>query len=127
MSEERKEVLQRKSFALAIRAVKLHQYLAEQKHEYVISKQMLRAGTSVGANVREAQNAESKADFVHKYGIAQKEADEMIYWLELLQATDYLTDKEFDSIKGDAEQVLKMIQSAILTTKQGQTKPKPNG
>ncbi len=127
MSEERKGVLPRKSFALAIRAVKLYQYLAEQKHEYVISKQMLRAGTSVGANVREAQNAESKADFVHKYGIAQKEADEMIYWLELLQATDYLTDNEFDSIKGDAEQVLKMIRSAILTTKQGQTKPKPNG
>ena len=121
MREERVGALQRKSFALAIRVVKLYQYLIEQKREFVMSKQMLRSGTSVGANVREAQNAESKADFIHKYGIAQKEADETIYWLELLHATEYLSEKELDSIKNDAEEVLKMIRSAILTTKQNKS------
>jgi four helix bundle protein len=98
MRDEQRGALQRKSFAFAIRVVKLYQYMIEQKREFVMSKQLLRCGTSVGANVREAQNAESRSDFVHKYGVAQKEADESIYWLELLLATDYLSEKEFKSI-----------------------------
>lgn len=82
-----------------------------------MSKQLLRAGTSIGANVREAQNAESAADFVHKMAIAQKECDETMYWLELLKATDYLTDSEFQSLHRDAEDVLSIIKRIIVTTK----------
>jgi four helix bundle protein len=118
MSADRKGALHRKSFAFAIRVVKLYQYLTERKREFVLSKQMLRSGTSIGANVREAQNAESKSDFAHKLGIAQKEADETNYWLELLYATDYLSEKEFNSVKHDADELLRMLRSAILTTKQ---------
>jgi four helix bundle protein len=118
MSDDRKGALRRKSFAFAIRVVKLYQFLTEQKRGFVLSKQVLRSGTSVGANVREAQNAESKPDFAHKLGIAQKETDETLYWLELLYATEYLSEKEFTSIKNDADELLKMLRSAILTTKQ---------
>lgn len=77
----------------------------------------MRSGTAVGALVREAQNAESSKDFIHKLGIAQKECDESIYWLELLIATDYLNKKEFESLNSDALELLKMIRSAIITSK----------
>ncbi len=83
----------------------------------MLSKQLLRSGTAVGALVREAQNAESKADFIHKLAIAQKECDESIYWIELLKQTEYLNEKEFESISMEANELLKMIRSAILTTK----------
>jgi four helix bundle protein len=115
---EKKSVLKEKSFVFAVRVIKLYQHLSEQKREFVLSKQILRSGTSVGANVREAQNAESNADFTHKLAIAQKEMDETLYWLELLQATEYITEKECLSLKNDAEEILKMLKSAILTTKQ---------
>ena len=82
---------------------------------------MLRSGTSVGANVRESQNAESDADFIHKLGIAQKECDETLYWLELLYETNYLNDKELDSIHLDCEEILKIIKSIILTKKQNKS------
>jgi len=81
MKKNKENVLLVKSFSFAIRIVKLYQYLVAEKKEYVLSKQLLRSGTAVGALVREAQNAESKADFIHKLGIAQKECDETIYWL----------------------------------------------
>jgi four helix bundle protein len=84
------------------------------------SKQLLRSGTSVGANVSEAQNAESTADFIHKMAIAQKEATETIYWLELLQATDFLTQSEFNSIHEDANSVLRIITAIIKTSKNNQ-------
>ena len=106
-----------KSFRFAIRIIRLYQYLKDTKKEFILSKQMLRSGTSVGANVREGNNAESKADFIHKMGIAQKEADETIYWLELLKETDYLTLNEFDSIFCDADELLKLIRSIVLTAK----------
>lgn len=80
-----------KSFSFAVRIVKLYQYLVEQKKEYVLSKQLLRSGTSVGAMIREAEHAESKNDFSHKLAIAQKEINESIYWLDLLKETNYLT------------------------------------
>jgi four helix bundle protein len=114
----KKNILKEKTFAFAIRCVKLYQYLVETKKEFVISKQILRSGTSVGANYREAQNAESKSDFIHKLGIAQKECDESLYWLELLQATALIEQKMFDSIYKDAAELLKMIKSAILTAKE---------
>ena len=111
-----------KSFAFAVRIVKLYKMLNEKSREYVISKQLLRCGTSIGANVRETHNAESKNDFIHKMGIAQKEAGEVIYWLELLKETDYLKEKEFDSINTDANELLKIIRSIILTSKQNKKK-----
>ncbi|MBD2701964.1 four helix bundle protein [Spirosoma sp. BT702] len=106
-----------KSFRFAIRIIRLYQRLKETQHEYTLSKQMLRSGTSIGANVREGNNAESKADFIHKMGVAQKEADETIYWLELLKETDYLTINEFDSMYHDADELLKLIRSIIPTAK----------
>lgn len=118
MNEKKENVLFVKSFAFAIRVVRLYQYLVAEKKEYVLSKQLLRSGTAVGALVREAQNAESKADFIHKLGIAQKECDETSYWLELLKETEYLSNDEFESIDGNAIELLKMIRSSILTIKQ---------
>ena len=114
---ERKSIIKDKSFAFAVRIVRLYKHMCENKKEYVLSKQLLRSGTAVGVLVREAQNAESKADFIHKLGIAQKECDETTYWLELLKETDYLTDKEFESINSEATELLKMIRSAIITSK----------
>ena len=115
-------ILQEKSFHFAIRIVRLYQRIKEFHKEYVINKQLLRSGTSVGAMIREAKNSESKADFQHKLGIAQKECDESIYWLELLFRTDYLTEKEFISFRIDAFELLKMIRSSILTSKSNNQK-----
>lgn len=106
-----------KSFAFAIRIVKLNKHLCENKKEFVLSKQLLRSGTAVGALVREAQNAESKADFIHKLGIAQKECDETMYWLELLQETEFINQAEFESIHNEAIELLKMLRSAIITSR----------
>lgn len=114
---ERKGAILNQSFRFAVQSVNLYKYLATEKKEFVLSKQLLRSGTAVGALIREAQNAESKADFIHKLGIAQKECDESIYWLELLVETDFLKAEEFERIKADAEALLKMIRSAIITTK----------
>ena len=110
-----------KSFAFAIRIIKLEKHLRKTKRETILSRQLLRSGTSVGANIREGYNAESDADFIHKLGIAQKECDETCYWLELLNATDYLDEKEFVSIYADAEALLKIIKSIILTKKQNRS------
>ena len=84
-----------KSKAFAIRCIKLNQYLKEEKHEYILSKQIIRSGTSIGANVKEAIRAESKADFYHKLNLALKEADETSYWLELLHEGNYISDNQF--------------------------------
>jgi four helix bundle protein len=113
----RENVVKKKSFAFAVRVVKLYQYLCEQKKEFVLSKQLLRSGTSVGAMLREAEHAESKNDFVHKMAIAQKEINETIYWLELLKETAYLTTLEFETINSDAVEVIKLITSIIKSTK----------
>ncbi len=110
-------ILKQKSFEFAIRIVNLFKYLNEEKSEFLMSKQLLRSGTSVGAMVREAEHAESKTDFVHKLAIAQKEINETIYWLELLQATAYLTEQQFESINKDAIELIKLLTSSIKTTK----------
>ncbi len=91
--------------------------MAETKKEYIISKQILKSGTSIGAMVREAENGESKLDFIHKLSIAQKECDETIYWLELLEATDFITEKEYLSIISEASSILKILKSINITTK----------
>ncbi|MBI2430196.1 MAG: four helix bundle protein [Ignavibacteriales bacterium] len=114
----KENVVREKSFGLAIRIVRLYKFLCEEKKEFVLSKQVLRSGTSIGANVREADNAESKADFIHKMGIAQKEADETLYWLELLKETSYMTDGKFSSLYSEAEEVIKLIKRIIITAKQ---------
>jgi four helix bundle protein len=110
-------IIKDKSFDFAIRIVKLSQYLSNEKKEFTLSKQLLRSGTSIGAMVREAEHAESKNDFIHKFAIAQKEANESVYWLELLRATDYLNEKEFENINNDAVSILKLITSIIKTSK----------
>lgn len=113
----KENIIKKKSFDFAIRVVKLFQHLQAEKKEYVLSKQLLRCGTNPGAMVREAEHSQSKADFIHKLSIAQKEINETIYWLELLNATDYLTNIEFESINIDAIEIIKLITSIIKTTK----------
>lgn len=110
-------IIKNKSFAFAIRVVKLYQFLCETKKEFVLSKQLLRSGTAVGALVREAEHAESKADSKHKMAIAQKEINESIYWLELLKETDYLTIEQFQSINNDAIEIIKLLTSIIKSVK----------
>lgn len=106
-----------KSLLFAVRIVRLYRYLVEEKKEFVLSKQLLRAGTCPGAMIREAVNAESNSDFIHKLGIAQKEIAETEYWLELLFRTEYLSENEYKSIAKDSEELMKIIRSAILTLK----------
>lgn len=112
-----KNVLVEKSFLFAIKIIKVYKILCEHKKEYVLSKQLLRSGTAIGALIREANNAESKADFIHKLGISQKECDESIYWIELLIETDYIAESDGNLIRNDAIELLKIIRSSILTTK----------
>lgn len=106
-----------KSKAFAIRIIKLYQYLTSEKQEYTLSKQVLRSGTSIGANVRESLRAQSKADFISKQNIALKEADETCYWLELLHETDFITDNVFENIYTEANEIIKLLVSIIKTAK----------
>ena len=110
-------IVKQKSFAFAIRIVKLYQYLCEQRKEFVLSRQLLRSGTSVGAMIREAEHAETKNDFKHKMAIAQKEINETLYWIELLKETEYLSKDQFDSINTDATEIMKLLTAIIRTTK----------
>ena len=107
-----------KSFQFAVRIVNLCKYLRTNKREQTLSKQLLRSGTSVGANVAEAQQAQSHADFISKMSIALKEAAETNYWLRLLQATDYLSETEFSSIHSDCRELEKMLTAIIKSAKQ---------
>ena len=110
--------VEEKSFQFAIRIVRLYQYLRSKKKEFVLSNQLLRSGTSNGANVAEAQQAQSRADFLSKINIALKEAAETEYWLRLLRATDYMVEKEFRSIYDDCEQVKKLLVAIVKSTKE---------
>ena len=113
-------ILKNKSFSLAIEIVQVYKHLIEEKREFVMSKQLLRSGTSIGAMVRESQNAESKNDFIHKLAIAQKECDETLYWLELIHVSGYLNNEKFDDCFQRASEILRILKSSILTTKQNQ-------
>lgn len=106
-----------KSFVFAICIVNLYKFLQLKKKEYVISKQILKSGTSVGACVRESENAESRSDFKHKLSIAQKEINETIYWLELLIATNYIEKEQFESLNKNAVQIMKLLTSILRTIK----------
>ncbi|MGN0462325.1 MAG: four helix bundle protein [Ruminococcus sp.] len=110
-------IIETKSFNFAVRIVKLYKFLCNQKNEFTLSKQLLRSGTSIGANVAEAQQAQSKADFVAKINIALKEASETKYWIKLLQATDYLSTDETTSILTDCVEIEKILVSIIKTSR----------
>jgi len=113
----KESILTEKSFNFAIRMVNMYKYLSDKKKEYVLSKQLLRSGTAIGALQSEGSFAESKVDFIHKYGIAQKECNESIFWLKLLYRTDYITQKEFDSLTNDAIEIMKILTASIITAK----------
>lgn len=114
-------VIVNKSKNFAIRIIRLYQYLCGEKREFVLSKQLLRSGTSIGANVKEAVRGQSKADFISKMSIALKEASETEYWLELLYETDFLDRTQFDSIYADNQELLKILTSIIKSSKEGRT------
>ncbi len=120
--KENKGNIKDKSLQFAIRIVNLYKYLINEKNEFIISKQILRSGTSIGANCREGDYAESKIDFIHKFAIAQKECNETIYWLELLFSTNYISEKEFKSINNDAIEIMKLLTSIIISAKKSITK-----
>jgi four helix bundle protein len=113
----KENVLLEKSFAFAVRVVKAYKYLIEEKQEFVISKQFLRSGTSIGANSEEAVGGQSKADFISKLTIAYKEARETRYWIKLLNATNYFDDSQAESLLGDLEELLKIIGKIQITSK----------
>ena len=113
----KESILRDKSKAFAIRIIKLYKFLWEEKKEFVISKQILRCGTSIGANFAEAIYGVSEADFINKLSIAQKEASETIYWLELLYETDFITKEQFDSMLADADELVRLLAASIITMK----------
>ena len=110
-------IIQEKSFAFAIRIVNLYKNLTSEKKEFVLSKQLLRSGTSIGANIEESIGGVSEKDFLNKLSISYKEARESIYWLKLLNKTDYLSDSEFESLHNDAEEICKILGKIQITIK----------
>lgn len=110
-------IIGKKSFAFAVLIVNFYKQFIISKKEFVLSKQLLRSGTSIGANVREALNAQSRLDFIHKLSISQKECDETIYWIELLYETQYISKEEYNQLMNPAVEILKIVRSIIITTK----------
>ena len=111
-------IIEKKSFDFAVRCVNLYKHLTEDKKEFILSKQLLRSGTSIGANVSEAEKAQSKADFNAKMNIALKEGNEAYYWLRLLYATEYLTEKEFLSMEKDVDEIISILVAICKKTNQ---------
>lgn len=112
-----KSILKEKSYEFAIRIVKLNHFLRTENNEYVLSKQILRSGTSIGALIREAEFGQSRADFRNKMYVALKEANETDYWLNLLKDTNYISEKMFQSISADCSELIKMLVATVKTTK----------
>lgn len=106
-----------KSFRFALRIIRMYKHLTLSKHEYILSKQVLRSGTAIGANVAESEHAQSRADFASKMAITLKEADETRYWIKLLQESDYLTKEEADSIMKDCVELIRMLSSIVKNSK----------
>jgi four helix bundle protein len=106
-----------KSYAFALRIIKLYRYFVDEKHEWIIAKQILRSGTSIGANIEEANGAQSKKDFIAKISVAYKETRETKYWLRLLCDSGYLEPKHFESICNDCDELNKLLSSILLTSK----------
>ncbi|CAN1548643.1 TIGR02436, four helix bundle protein [Flavobacteriaceae bacterium] len=110
-------IIKDKSFAFALRVIKMYQYLCKEKKEFVLSKQLLRSGTAIGALIREAEQAESKADFIHKLAISLKEANETNYWIDLLFQSNYLPENTYHSINQDIIELNKLLSAIIIATK----------
>lgn len=110
-------ILRTKSYNFALRIVKLHQFFRKEKKEYILSKQILRCGTAIGALIREAEFAQSKADFTSKMQIALKEANETQYWLEIFKDNNYLNEKMFESINNDCNELIRLLVSTVKTSK----------
>lgn len=117
MNETKENIVVSKSYAFALRIIELYKQLVEKK-EFVLSKQMIRSGSSIGANVHEAVASESKKDFIHKLSIAVKEARETSYWLNLLKDSHYISREEFTELDNSCHELLKILNSIILTTKE---------
>lgn len=116
----KENVIKIKSFAFALNIVKSYRYLTDAKKEYVLSKQMLRSGTAIGAMVRESEHAESKADFIHKLSIGLKEANETEYWLELLKQSGYLDENNFESVLVEIKEIIRLLISIIKSAKKNE-------
>ena len=114
--------IEKRSYLFALRIVKAYKYLTKQKDEYVLSKQMLRSGTSIGAMMREAKFAQSRADFINKASIALKEANETLYWIELLHDSEYIDGLSFNSLHQEADELTAILASIVKTTKENTTK-----
>ena len=114
----KENMIKDKSYAFALRIIKVYKYLSEKQREFVLSKQVLRSGTSIGALVKEAEHAQLKADFINKMNIALKEANETEYWLVLLKDSDYIDESSFKSIHQDCAEVIKLLISIVKTTKE---------
>lgn len=119
-----KNVLADKCISFAIRAVNCYKFLMNSKNEFVMSKQMMRSGTSIGANVHEGIYAQSKADFISKLSVSLKEAGETSYWLTILHKTDYLDDTMYSSLKTDVDEIIRLLISSIKTTRRNVNKDK---
>ncbi len=113
----KENILSDKAYAFALRTVKLYKFICAEHKEYVLSKQILRSGTSIGANIEESIHAQSKTDFIHKLSIAQKEASETNYWLRILRDSDFIKPKLAESLLADCEEVQKLLTSSIKTAK----------
>ena len=113
----KENIIKLKSFEFALRIIKLYGDLVERKKEFVLSKQLLRAGTAVGAMIRESEHAESKLDFIHKLSIAMKEANETQYWIELLYKSNFMDEKSYQSVQTDITELLKLLTAIIKTSK----------
>jgi four helix bundle protein len=124
MNSEKNNIVITKSFGFAVRIIKLYQYLLKNYKEHIISRQILRSGTSIGANIEEAHGGVSKADFSNKISIAYKESREVSYWLKLLFATDYINKKMFDSLFKDCDELSRITYSIIKTTRTNSKKRK---
>ena len=117
MSKQEENIVASKSYAFALRIIRLYKYLVSEQKEYVLSKQILRSGTSVGALIKEAEHAQSKKDFINKMNIALKEANETEYWLMLLKDSDYIDEKSYNSIYPDSVELIKLLASIVKSSK----------
>ena len=115
---DNKNILMDKAYAFSLEIIEIYKYLTYQKREYVMAKQLLRSGTSIGALIKEAKFAQSRKDFLHKMNIALKEANETEYWLNLLMDSKYLNKNEFEKTKNEIQSLIKMLASTVKTTKQ---------
>jgi four helix bundle protein len=118
MNENKDNIIVKKSYSFALEIIRIYKYLINDKKEFALSKQLLRRGTSIGANIHEGIAGESKKDFIHKLGIAVKETRETTYWLNLLKDSDYINTEQFKILNNNCDELTRILNSIILTTKE---------